>query len=102
MGHVPPDLGGRHSDGFELWHDGAALPAVLKIRAYDFHLGDEGWSAISWRSPSDCPGGSRAGGSTMKALYGLFADAAGAQRAFELLRSASSELKFRSQQIVVV
>jgi ActD protein len=38
----------------------------------------------------------------MKALYGLYADAAGAQRAFDVLRSASSELKFRSQQIVVV
>ena len=29
-----------HADGFELWHDGAALPAVLEIRAHDFHLGD--------------------------------------------------------------
>ena len=38
----------------------------------------------------------------MKALYGLYVDAAGAQRAFDLLRSASSELKLRSQQIVVV
>jgi hypothetical protein len=38
----------------------------------------------------------------MKALYGLFADAAGAQRAFDVLRSASSELKFPSQQIVVI
>jgi ActD protein len=38
----------------------------------------------------------------MNALYGLYADAAGAQRAFDVLRSASSELKFRSQQIVVV
>ena len=38
----------------------------------------------------------------MKALYGLYVDADGAQRAFDSLRSASSELKFRAQQIVVV
>jgi hypothetical protein len=38
----------------------------------------------------------------MNALYGLYVDADGAQRAVDSLRSASSELKFRSQQIVVV
>src|ERR1700677_576108 len=102
MGNLPAHLGGRHSHRLKLRHAGAALLAVLEIRAHDFHLGDEGWAAISWRSPSDCPCESRAGGSTMNALYGLYADAAGAQRAFDVLRSASSELKFRSQQIVVV
>ncbi len=30
----------------------------------------------------------------MKALYGLYADAEGAQRAVDALRAASSELKF--------
>ncbi len=30
----------------------------------------------------------------MKALYGLYADAEGAQRAADALRAASSELKF--------
>jgi hypothetical protein len=38
----------------------------------------------------------------MKALYGLYDDAAGAQRAVDLLRSASSELGFDRKQIVVV
>ncbi len=42
VGNLPAHLGGRYADGFELWHDGAALPAVLEIRAHDFHLGDEG------------------------------------------------------------
>ena len=53
LGNLPAHLGGRHADGFELWHDGAALPAVLKIRADDFHLGDEGRTPTPrWR-----PGG---------------------------------------------
>jgi Protein of unknown function (DUF3341) len=38
----------------------------------------------------------------MNALYGLYADAEGAQRAVDALRAASSELKFNPQQIVVV
>ena len=38
----------------------------------------------------------------MKALYGLYADAAGAQRAVDLLRAASSELSFDRRHIVVV
>ena len=38
----------------------------------------------------------------MKALYGLYPDAEGAQRAFDALRAASSELKFEAQQIVIV
>jgi hypothetical protein len=38
----------------------------------------------------------------MNALYGLYVDAEGAQRAFDSLRSASSELKFGLQQVVVV
>ena len=52
LGYLPAHLGGRHADGFELWLDGAALPAVLEIRAYDFHLGDEGWTAAPWRGSS--------------------------------------------------
>jgi hypothetical protein len=38
----------------------------------------------------------------MNALYGLYADAEGAQRAVDALRAAGSELKFSSQQIVIV
>jgi hypothetical protein len=38
----------------------------------------------------------------MKALYGLYVDAASAQRAFDALRAASTELKFNAGQIVVV
>jgi hypothetical protein len=38
----------------------------------------------------------------MKALYGLYADAEGAQRAADSLRAASAELKFDPQQIVIV
>jgi Protein of unknown function (DUF3341) len=38
----------------------------------------------------------------MKALYGLYADAAGAQRAVDSLRAATGELKFDAQQIIVV
>jgi hypothetical protein len=38
----------------------------------------------------------------MNALYGLYADAEGAQRAFDAMRAASSELKFNPQQIVIV
>jgi hypothetical protein len=38
----------------------------------------------------------------MNALYGLYADAEGAQRAVDALRAASSEPKFNPQQIVVV
>jgi hypothetical protein len=38
----------------------------------------------------------------MNALYGLYADAEGAQRAADSLRAASSELKFDPQQIVIV
>ena len=38
----------------------------------------------------------------MKALYGLYADAEGAQRAVDALRAASSELKFDAKQIVIV
>ncbi len=38
----------------------------------------------------------------MNALYGLFPDAEGAQRAFDALRAATSELKFKAQQIVIV
>jgi hypothetical protein len=38
----------------------------------------------------------------MKALYGLYVDAASAQRAIDALRVASSELKFDAQQIVIV
>jgi hypothetical protein len=38
----------------------------------------------------------------MKALYGLYADAAGAQRAADSLRAATSELKFDAQQIIIV
>ena len=38
----------------------------------------------------------------MKALYGLYADAEGAQRAADALRAASSELKFNPRQIVIV
>jgi Protein of unknown function (DUF3341) len=37
----------------------------------------------------------------MKALYGLYPDAPSAQRAFDALRAASSELKFEPRQIVV-
>jgi hypothetical protein len=38
----------------------------------------------------------------MNALYGLYPDAEGAQRAFDALRAATSELKFKAQQIVIV
>ena len=38
----------------------------------------------------------------MNALYGLFPDAEGAQRAFDGLRAATSELNFKAQQIVIV
>jgi Protein of unknown function (DUF3341) len=38
----------------------------------------------------------------MKALYGLYTDPAGAQRAADVLRAASAELKFETQQIVIV
>jgi hypothetical protein len=38
----------------------------------------------------------------MKALYGLYSDAAGAQRAVDSLRAATSELKFDAQQIIIV
>jgi hypothetical protein len=38
----------------------------------------------------------------MKALYGLYVDAAGAQRAVDALRAAASELKFHARQIVIV
>jgi hypothetical protein len=38
----------------------------------------------------------------MKALYGLYADAAGAQRAVDSLHAATGELKFDAQQIIVV
>jgi ActD protein len=38
----------------------------------------------------------------MKALYGLYTDAAGAQRAADSLRAASAELKFNARQIVIV
>jgi hypothetical protein len=38
----------------------------------------------------------------MKALYALYADPAAAQRAFDSLRAASSELKFDARQIVIV
>jgi len=37
----------------------------------------------------------------MKALYGLYVDAEGAQHAVDALRAASSELKFNARQIVV-
>ena len=49
LGYLPAHLGGRTLDGFELWLHAAALPAVLKIRAHDFHLGDEGWAAAPRR-----------------------------------------------------
>ena len=114
LGHLPAHLGGRHSDGFELWHDGAALPAVLEIRAHDFHLGDEGRAPAPRRRscdrrrpmrkhhglvlegplPTDVAG--------MKALYGLYADPEAAQRAVDSLRAASSELKFDARQIIIV
>jgi Protein of unknown function (DUF3341) len=38
----------------------------------------------------------------MNTLYGLYADAAGAQRAVDSLRSATSELRFDRRQIVIV
>ena len=38
----------------------------------------------------------------MKALYALYADPEDAQRAFDSLRAASSELKFDAKQIVIV
>jgi hypothetical protein len=38
----------------------------------------------------------------MKALYGLYVDAEGAQRAVDSLRAATSELKFDAQQIIIV
>ena len=38
----------------------------------------------------------------MKALYGLYPDAAGAQRAVDSLRAATSELKFDARPIVIV
>ena len=38
----------------------------------------------------------------MKALYGLYADAEGAQRAADAMRAASSELKFNPRQIVYI
>ena len=38
----------------------------------------------------------------MKALYGLFADPDGAQRAADVLRAASGELNFPAQRIVIV
>jgi hypothetical protein len=38
----------------------------------------------------------------MKALYGLYADAEGAQRAVDSLRAATSELKFNAKQIIIV
>ena len=38
----------------------------------------------------------------MNALYGLYTDAEGAQRAVDVLRAASAELKFNPQQIVIV
>jgi hypothetical protein len=38
----------------------------------------------------------------MRALYGLYADAEGAQRAVDSLRAASSELKFDAKQIIIV
>jgi hypothetical protein len=38
----------------------------------------------------------------MNALYGLYPDAQGAQRAVDSLRAATSELKFDPQQIVIV
>jgi hypothetical protein len=38
----------------------------------------------------------------MKALYALYADAEGAQRAVDSLRAASSELSFDAKQIVIV
>ena len=38
----------------------------------------------------------------MKALYGLYTDPAGAQRAADVLRAASAELKFETGQIVIV
>jgi hypothetical protein len=38
----------------------------------------------------------------VKALYGLYADPAAAQRAVDSLRAASSELNFDAQQIVIV
>jgi hypothetical protein len=38
----------------------------------------------------------------MKALYGLYADADSAQRAFDSLRAATSELKFDAKQIIIV
>jgi hypothetical protein len=37
----------------------------------------------------------------MKALYGLYTDPAGAQRAADALRAASAELKFETRQIVI-
>jgi hypothetical protein len=38
----------------------------------------------------------------MKALYGLYADAEGAQRAVDSLRAASAELEFNARQIVII
>ena len=38
----------------------------------------------------------------MKALYGLYADAASAQRAVDALRAAGSEFNFGARQIVIV
>jgi hypothetical protein len=38
----------------------------------------------------------------MTAFYGLYPDAAGAQRAVDSLRAATSELKFDAKQIVIV
>jgi hypothetical protein len=38
----------------------------------------------------------------MNALYGLYADAQGAQRAVDSLRAATSELKFDVQKIVII
>ena len=47
LGHLPPHLGGDHADGRRLRHDGAALPAVLEVRAHDLHVGVEGRCAQS-------------------------------------------------------
>ncbi len=114
LGQLPAHLGGRHAHGLELWHDGAALPAIHEICAHDFRLGDEGWTPAAWRRNCDdalcqgrsfmawcwkghCPRMCR--NESPLCTLRRPGDCAARRRS---LGAASPELKFDPKQIVIV
>ena len=96
LGHLPPAAGRDHHHGRDVRRDGAALRAVLQVRADHLDLGDEGGqqrSAIPSRSPrpmSDVaergsrPAGGRAHEGRLRPLH----RSARAQQAVNGLRAA--------------